>query len=94
MKRIETGISAFILLSIVSGPAHAICESALVLSTYNKQLAYQSDWRVADLVDSATYDRIKHDAGVNAVIYGIPVGANYSDFKDRFLDIERSTTRV
>jgi hypothetical protein len=75
-------VCAFVLLSTMAGPAHAVCESALVLSTYNKQLVYNSDWRLADLGDQNAYDQIKHDAGVNAVIYGIPVGTSYSDFKD------------
>src|SRR5262249_51255604 len=41
------------------------------------------DWRLASLVTSSTYDEIKHDAGVSALIYGVPVGANYDDFHKR-----------
>jgi hypothetical protein len=57
------------------------CEGALVKSTYNRLSSDHLDWRLAQYVSENTYDEIKHDAGASAVIYGVPVGGNYSDFK-------------
>lgn len=62
--------------------AQESCDGALVRATYNLSNNVGLDWRLADLVDQATYDQVKHDAGANAVIYGVPVGANYSDYKN------------
>jgi hypothetical protein len=59
------------------------CDAALVVATYNKFQTKHVDWRLATLVTEAEWDKISHDAGVNAVIYGVPVGASYSDFHDR-----------
>jgi hypothetical protein len=75
-------VFSLIATYLLSTSAHASCESALVISTYNSQSDIRSDWRLADLVDQSSYEKIKHDAGAHAVIYGVPVGANYSDYKD------------
>jgi hypothetical protein len=56
------------------------CKDALVIATYNKFDAQHLDWRLATLVTEGQWDQISHSAGVNAVIYGVPVGASYSDF--------------
>jgi hypothetical protein len=72
------------------------CDAALVKSTYNKFSSDHLDWRLAQYVSEQTYDEIKHDAGVNAVIYGVPVGASYGDFKkhvdDRVNSLRTSLT--
>lgn len=59
------------------------CSEALVIATYNKTDISSSDWRLATYVSESEYDQIKHDAGANAVIYGVPVGVSYSDFQSR-----------
>ena len=59
------------------------CRSALVLSTYNKNSSRLRDQRLAARVTRAEYDEAKHNGGVSAVIYGVPVGANYDDFHKR-----------
>jgi hypothetical protein len=81
------GVSLIILLLTVicstpeafaqSGP----CDAALVKSTYRLSNNVGLDWRLAELVDEYTYKEIKRDAGANAVIYGVPVGADYHDFQ-------------
>ena len=38
---------------------------------------------MAQLVDEKTYDEAKTDGGASAKIYGVPVGANYSDFQKK-----------
>ena len=82
MKHVQALLLATAAVCIASSAAHAMCESALVMSTYNSATDVRSDWRLADLVDRQTYEQIKRDAGANAVIYGIPVGANYGEWKD------------
>ena len=69
--------------SASSAFAEGSCDGALVRATYNLSNQVGLDWRLADLVDQATYDQITHSAGASAVIYGVPVGANYSDYKNR-----------
>lgn len=57
------------------------CAEALVLATYNRVDVANSDWRVAAYVTESQYNEVKQKAGLNAVIYGVPVGANYSDYQ-------------
>jgi hypothetical protein len=59
------------------------CEGALVKTTYQKLTSEHVDLRLASLVTKEIYDEIRHDAGAHAVIYGVPVGANYDDFHKR-----------
>lgn len=59
------------------------CDSALVMTTYKEGTSEHVDWRKASLVTRNDYDEIKHDAGLNVVIYGVPVGASYEDFEKR-----------
>ena len=59
------------------------CNNALVMSTYNRFDSQAVDWRLASHFSEEAYNRIKYDAGGNAVIYGVPVGASYSDFQNR-----------
>ena len=63
--------------------ASSTCEEALVRATYNHLSSDHLDQRLALFVTQSEYDEIKHDAGANAVIYGVPVGASYSDFQTR-----------
>lgn len=74
--------SAFIFIySTASWADVSDCDAALVKSTYASASNVGVDWRLADLVSQQTYDEIMHDGGANAVIYGVPVGASYKDFK-------------
>jgi len=59
------------------------CNDALVKSTYNKLDTQASDYRLAMYVSREAYDEVKHNGGINVVIYGVPVGANYDDFHSR-----------
>jgi hypothetical protein len=62
------------------------CAEALVIATYNRTQIDHDDWRLATYVTESEYNTIKHDAGANAVIYGVPVGASYSDFQNRITE--------
>lgn len=57
------------------------CSEALVMATYNRFDNSNLDWRLATYVTESAYDQVKKSAGANAVIYGTPVGANYSDYQ-------------
>lgn len=58
------------------------CDSALIISTYNKIESSKSDWRMAVHVDEQTYSKLKTEVGASGAIYGVPVGANYGQFKE------------
>jgi len=83
-----------ILLSVVTllqtALAQGVCDAALVKSTYSSFSSDHLDWRLASLVTDKEYEEIKHDAGGNAVIYGVPVGASYDDFSKRVKDKQSS----
>ena len=57
------------------------CDGALVKSTYNSFSTDHLDSRIASFVSEKEYNEIKQDFGVSAIIYGVPVGANYGDFQ-------------
>jgi hypothetical protein len=57
------------------------CDSALVLETYNRISRDLQDWRMAEHVEVGTYDEIKKGGGFSGVIYGVPAGANYDEFR-------------
>src|SRR5262249_41818821 len=65
------------------------CDKALVKATYNKIDQQYVDWRLAEKVDEGIYNQIKTEAGVNVVIYGVPVGANYGDFQENIKSMKR-----
>jgi hypothetical protein len=86
-----------ILISARAASPQSVCDAALIKSTYNSFSSDQMDWRLATLVSERDYNEIKQDAGANAVIYGVPVGATYSDFQksvhDKLQTYNESLTR-
>lgn len=60
----------------------APCAEALVVATYDKITSDNLDQRLASLVTSSEYDAVQHAGSANALIYGTPMGANYSDFHE------------
>jgi hypothetical protein len=76
----------YVLATPVQANEAAGCSEALVLATYNRVQFDHEDWRVAQYVTEDEYNSIAHDAGASAVIYGVPIGANYSDFQKRISD--------
>ena len=60
----------------------ADCKDALIMSTMQKASTSTLDYRLASLVTKEEYDKRDQSAGVNVVIYGVPVGANWSDFQE------------
>ena len=59
------------------------CAEALVIATYSRAKTEHSDYRLASYVSKSEYEQIKQNAGASAVIYGVPVGANWDDFQNR-----------
>jgi hypothetical protein len=94
----KVGVTASIasLLVCCAGNATAgslsDCNAALIVSTYDKIDASKSDWRMATFVDKESYSKIKDSAGASAVIYGVPVGANYDQFRENIDRYKTSTT--
>lgn len=70
----------------------AKCGTALVQATYNRSEARFRDWRLAQHVTEATYNEIKKSAGLNVVIYGVPVGANWDEFRKNITNSSNDRT--
>ena len=58
------------------------CDRALVAGTYNHTDSVFIDYRMAQHVDQQAYEQVRRQVGASATIYGVPMGANYSGFKE------------
>jgi hypothetical protein len=80
------GVSMLILFG-ATGQAQAEslpvekCNGALVQSTYMLKEGRFRDWRLAERVSQSNYEEVKKSAGLSAQIYGVPLGASWSDFQ-------------
>lgn len=64
-----------------SQSAHlAECDSALAKTSIAYSDSTRYDWRLSLLVTKDNYNEQKSSVGASAVIYGIPVGANYDEY--------------
>jgi hypothetical protein len=74
------------LAVFLSSPAYSQqstgCAEALVMATYSRIDLSHTDWRLASYVTENEWNTIKRDAGLNVVIYGVPIGASYKEFQD------------
>jgi hypothetical protein len=73
----------FVALMTVVAPfsvLRAACEDVLVRSTYQSTSSAHTDYRLATLVTQSVWDEASRNAGAQAVIYGVPVGASYADY--------------
>ena len=66
------------------------CSDALVMSTYSRGDLTTYSSLLAFQVSERAYNEIKQKAGASAEIYGVPVGANYGEFRR---SIQESATR-
>jgi hypothetical protein len=82
MKNVILVLSALLGFSVsaISPAQSAVCDAALVNTAYSSGTVTHNDWRLSLLINSENYEQAKHDAGASAVIYGVPVSANYSDY--------------
>jgi hypothetical protein len=67
------------------------CDAALVMSTYRSSSSIALDWRLADLVEESSYREIRNNQGASGTIYGVPVGANYDDFRKTVESLKHQT---
>ena len=97
--RVFLSASCAVFAVLSNATAHADgpdCNKALILSTYNSVSSDRLDYRLAESVDEETYKKIKekHGGGITVPIYGVPVGANYDQFKDNVRRYKRSQNRT
>jgi hypothetical protein len=57
------------------------CSKALIPSTTAVEFDEVRNLSLAWQLSQDSYDKATHDFGANEIIYGVPVGANYSDFR-------------
>lgn len=57
------------------------CAQALVRDTYSEDQFWSSDRRIWSSVDKQTWEEIKKNAAGDVVIYGVPIGGSYEDYK-------------
>ena len=65
------------------------CDGALVLATYSSSQSRFWDWRLAERVSQAQYNDVKKNAGASGAIYGVPIGADYAEFRSNFNSFNR-----
>src|SRR6185295_12762003 len=65
----------------VRAQGQAQCSAALVPDTVSRDIVSVSEVVLASRVTESEYNSAKKNLGANAVIYGIPVGANYSEYQ-------------
>lgn len=57
------------------------CDSALIKATYTLTESRFLDWRLAEKVSNEQYNEVKQSASAAVSIYGIPIGADYGEFR-------------
>lgn len=72
----------------------ASCDAVLVKTVASMGQSSKVDWRMASLLDKETYDNIKRSNGFNAVIYGVPVGNSYEEFRANFNKMRTMTSET
>jgi hypothetical protein len=89
MKRL-CFLLAIVTLFSSKASADGLCTDALVKSTLSIGSSVRTDWRLAVLVSEGEWNDASQKGGASAVIYGVPVGANYQDFKSRVSQMSQS----
>jgi len=78
------------------GDAKAIgveeCKDSLIRDTYSNTNSSFLDWRLAEFVSESAYSATQREGGVGAKIFGIPIGADYSDFRENIRRYQDRTT--
>jgi hypothetical protein len=70
------------IFTVSSFASASDCDPALVKDTYSSMSAEHVDYRLATFVSEDDYNQAKHDASGSGVIYGVPMGATWSDFQE------------
>ena len=66
------------------------CIEALVKATVNQSILSISDLSIAWSVSSTSYDEMKRNMGTSAVIYGVPLGADYGEFRKNIQTMQQA----
>ncbi|RWD21769.1 MAG: hypothetical protein EOS22_28775 [Mesorhizobium sp.] len=91
MAKLWISFFCSLLWPLSSSAFAADCDTALVIATYSKVDFAYSDWRSARNVSQGQYDTIKQSAGANAVIYGVPMGADWSRFQQNIKTLSNNS---
>jgi hypothetical protein len=94
MKRFLIAVSFLQLcVTMPAMPAAAQdCSRALIVSTYREHDELSRDYRMARFVTRQEYEELKKNVSADGVIYGVPVGANYDEYRARALKISESVS--
>lgn len=57
------------------------CAKGLITSSFNVEQFWKNDRRLSILVDRDVYDTAKSSMGVEAILYGVPLGANFDQYR-------------
>jgi len=87
---ILVGVNGSIAAQGISGIQD--CDRALIVSTYNRTDQQFIDYRMAEQVDQQAYEEVRRSAGANATIYGVPMGANWGDFRQNIQRYRQSAS--
>jgi hypothetical protein len=79
-------VACLVVASVGQAHGSTECDGALVKSTYSSAASDYVDWRLAIMVSEKEWNDVKKDASANATIYGVPIGATYSDFQKSVRD--------
>ena len=52
------------------------------MDTWNDTSTDAERYELSTLVTKDNYEQVRHDAGANAVVYGVPIGATYGDYDE------------
>lgn len=64
-----------------SGYAQQNCSEALIVDTYNDSSESSRDYRLSKFVTEGQWNELKKGGSGRAVIYGVPIGASYSEYQ-------------
>ncbi|MFG1278750.1 hypothetical protein [Xanthobacter autotrophicus] len=78
---ISFGFSFILLMTRILTANAADCEKALIKDTYNSSAYSAVSWKAARLITEEDYNDIRKNLKGEAVIYGIPMGGGWEDFK-------------
>jgi hypothetical protein len=77
-----SAVGFLVLACSVPCRADQDCSKALVSDSYSESDTASSDFRLSTTVDESNYNSLSQKAGASGVIYGVPVGANWGEYKE------------
>src|SRR5262245_11870561 len=71
-------------LAVANGQAKSSCDAALVKNVERYESRDRLKMSLFQLIDEQTYNEMKRDGSLKVIFKGVPVGANYSEFRQSF----------